>query len=601
MISPEMRETKAYKTYLGYATGVTPSKKVRKFKNTASPKHTTVPASSKEPIKKSKRVKRPTKKSTNAPTSGVVIRDTPGVFISKKKAPPKADRGKGIELLLNATLLEDAQLKKALMKSRQETHKLQASGSSKGADFESEILLRVTTNRRESDDDNESDDNDDEGSENNDDSGNDAQDSGRSDSDEYENPNLNLNEFDDEEYDDLYKDVNVRSKVAEHKEVRKKDVEIPNATRESGSQEKSYEQVVEDAHVTLTTLQKTEGSKQSSSVSYDFASKYLILDNVPPVVDEVTSIMNVKSYTSEFKKKVQEEKDRYIDLVEKSIKDIIKDEVKSQLPQILPKEVSDFATLVIQSAINESLENVILAISSSQLKSTYEAAASLTEFELKKILLDKIQKRKLACDDKDKDEDSSAGSDKGLKKRKTSKDAEPPKGLNTKESKSSLSKGTKSQSKSSRKSVQAEKPEFKVVDSDMPQNQEGNLVNDKEPMRGVTSKYGWFIKPKQPQEPINPDWNVVTWVEVIRKHGYRYMREIEIQRADNKLYTFKEGDFPRLRINDIKDMLIVVAQNKLTNILGDHVSDFAIALRMFTRSMVIQKRVIDLQLEVESY
>nr|GFC91038.1 hypothetical protein [Tanacetum cinerariifolium] len=56
--------------------------------------------------------------------------------------------------------------------------------------------------------------------------------------------------------------------------------------------------------------------------------------------------------------------------------------------------VTDFATHVIQSAINESLENVILAKSSSQPKSTYDAATSLTEFELKKILLDKIQKSK---------------------------------------------------------------------------------------------------------------------------------------------------------------------------------------------------------------
>nr|GEV38674.1 hypothetical protein [Tanacetum cinerariifolium] len=100
------------------------------------------------------------------------------------------------------------------------------------------------------------------------------------------------------------------------------------------------------------------------------------------------------SYTAEFENKFQEEKDRYIDLVEKSIKDIIKDEVKSQLPQILPKEVSDFATLMIQSAINESVENVILDNSFSQPKSTYETAASLTEFELKKILLDKIHKSK---------------------------------------------------------------------------------------------------------------------------------------------------------------------------------------------------------------
>ncbi|GJX31547.1 hypothetical protein Tco_0241402 [Tanacetum coccineum] len=39
----------------------------------------------------------------------------------------------------------------------------------------------------------------------------------------------------------------------------------------------------------------------------------------------------------------------------------------------------------------------------------------------------------------------------------------------------------------------------------------------------------------------------------------------------------------------------------LTNLSGDDVSDFAIALRMFTRSMVIQKRVEDLQLGVKSY
>ncbi|GJZ03186.1 hypothetical protein Tco_0521147 [Tanacetum coccineum] len=93
----------------------------------------------------------------------------------------------------------------------------------------------------------------------------------------------------------------------------------------------------------------------------------------------------------------------------------------------------------------------------------------------------------------------------------------------------------------------------------------------------------------------------VTRVEVMRKHGYGYVREIKVQRADNDLYIFKEGDFPRLRINDMEDMLILIVQNRLTNLSGDDVSDFAIALRMFTRSMVIQKRVEDLQLGVESY
>ncbi|GKA94560.1 hypothetical protein Tco_0816598 [Tanacetum coccineum] len=82
---------------------------------------------------------------------------------------------------------------------------------------------------------------------------------------------------------------------------------------------------------------------------------------------------------------------------------------------------------------------------------------------------------------------------------------------------------------------------------------------------------------------------------------YGYLEDIVVRRADNDLYRFKEGDFPRLRINDIKDMLILVVQNWLTNLLGDNVVDFAIALRMYTRSLVIQRRVVDLQLGVESY
>ncbi|GJS59146.1 hypothetical protein Tco_0653930 [Tanacetum coccineum] len=183
----------------------------------------------------------------------------------------------------------------------------------------------------------------------------------------------------------------------------------------------------------------------------------------------------LESYTKEFEKKAQEERKLYIDVVEKSVKDIIKDEVKSLLPQILPKEVSDFATPVIQSTITESLENVVLAKSSSQPQSTYEAATSLTEFELKKILIDKLEKSKSyraaeehrnlydaliksyqldkdlfdsygkvyslkrSREDKDKDEDPPAGPDQWLKKKKTSKDAEPSRGSKSKESKSSSS------------------------------------------------------------------------------------------------------------------------------------------------------------------
>nr|GEU72423.1 hypothetical protein [Tanacetum cinerariifolium] len=84
-------------------------------------------------------------------------------------------------------------------------------------------------------------------------------------------------------------------------------------------------------------------------------------------------------------------------------------------------------------------------------------------------------------DDKDKDEGPYAGSDRGLKKRKTSKDAEPTTSPKTKDPSSRSSKGTKSQPKSSVKSTHAEEPEFKVGDTDTPQ--------DKAPQKGPTQNW----------------------------------------------------------------------------------------------------------------
>nr|GEY50281.1 hypothetical protein [Tanacetum cinerariifolium] len=160
--------------------------------------------------------------------------------------------------------------------------------------------------------------------------------------------------------------------------------------------------------------------------------------------------------------------DEFMNFLSTSVTTRITEQVKNQLPQILPKEVSNYAPTVIQRMITESLDHAILAKESSQPHSSYKDVASLTEFELKKILIDKWIKR--SRKDKDKDEDPYARSDQGLKKRKTSKDAEPTKGQKAKESQSDLSKGDKSQSKSSEKSVQSEEPEFVVADLDMQQD-----------------------------------------------------------------------------------------------------------------------------------
>ncbi|GKF32237.1 hypothetical protein Tco_0102035, partial [Tanacetum coccineum] len=93
-----------------FATGAKPPKKARKFKKPSSPKLTIIPVSTEEPTGKSKRVKRPTKKSTQAPARGVVmIRETPERQVSKKKEKVDVARGKGIELLSDVALKEDGQ------------------------------------------------------------------------------------------------------------------------------------------------------------------------------------------------------------------------------------------------------------------------------------------------------------------------------------------------------------------------------------------------------------------------------------------------------------------------------------------------------------
>ncbi|GKC65402.1 hypothetical protein Tco_1098000 [Tanacetum coccineum] len=90
-------------------------------------------------------------------------------------------------------------------------------------------------------------------------------------------------------------------------------------------------------------------------------------------------------------------------------------------------------------------------------------------------------------------------------------------------------------------------------------------------------------------------------LQVDKQLGYSYLKEIVVRRVDQKLYKFIEGDFPRLHLNDIKDMLLLHVQNKLSNLEGDVIVDLVVALSMFTRRYVIQKRVEDLQLGVESF
>ncbi|GKB48874.1 hypothetical protein Tco_0899627 [Tanacetum coccineum] len=53
---------------------------------------------------------------------------------------------------------------------------------------------------------------------------------------------------------------------------------------------------------------------------------------------------------------------------------------------------------------------------------------------------------------------------------------------------------------------------------------------------------------------------------MVEWHNYKHLDWITVRRDDDKLYKFKEGDFNRLRIQDIEDMLLLLVQGKLTNL-----------------------------------
>nr|GEY99704.1 hypothetical protein [Tanacetum cinerariifolium] len=84
-------------------------------------------------------------------------------------------------------------------------------------------------------------------------------------------------------------------------------------------------------------------------------------------------------------------------------------------------------------------------------------------------------------------------------------------------------------------------------------------------------------------------------------YDYSYVEEIRVRMEDQKLYKFKECDFSRLNLRDIKDMLLLLVHKKISNLERDVIFNLKVALRMFTRRIVILKQVEDLQLGVESY
>ncbi|GJW59903.1 hypothetical protein Tco_0109238 [Tanacetum coccineum] len=174
------------------------------------------------------------------------------------------------------------------------------------------------------------------------------------------------------------------------------------------------------------------------------------------------------------------------DSIKKIIKEKVKEQVKVQVFKILPK---------IKKTVNEQLEAEVLTRSSNVSKTSHAVAANLSEHELKKILIDKMESNKsihksdeqknlykalvdayesdkLILDtygdivlfkrhrDDDKDEEPSAGSNRGSKRRRAGKEPESTSAPKEKTSKTTgkSTEGSKSHYNSANKSAQIEEP-----------------------------------------------------------------------------------------------------------------------------------------------
>nr|GEV60803.1 hypothetical protein [Tanacetum cinerariifolium] len=67
---------------------------------------------------------------------------------------------------------------------------------------------------------------------------------------------------------------------------------------------------------------------------------------------------------------------------------------------------------------------------------------------------------------------------------------------------------------------------------------------------------------RQRQQITGISSGLKTWC--LRQCGFK--NRITVRRDDDKLYKFMKGDFKRLRIQDIEDMLLLLVQGKLTNL-----------------------------------
>ncbi|GKD97872.1 hypothetical protein Tco_1381769, partial [Tanacetum coccineum] len=342
--------------------------------------------------------------------------------------------------------------------------------------------------------------------------------------DKYESNDDNENVFEEED-DDLYKDVDMRSLGAEQEQERKSNEKMTDGDQNVSQENFLIMENVPPAVHKVASMMNVESRHEESStqapslfnvpVTAIPETAIIHATTVPPTISMITPLPQLTTPSPApttiptttlipilpdfsslfgFDQRVSTLETELSQLKQADLSAQLLESVKSQLPTMV-----------------DNLLNTRIGYATRIALESYTKDLNKKVQEERKLYIDVVEKSygkayslKRSRKYKDKDEDPPAGSDQGLKKKKTSKDAEPPKGSKLKESKTSSSKGTKSEPKSSRKSVQSEEPMFETTDTKMPQDHGGNTKD--QPNYEATIMDDWFKKPNKPPTPDRP-WN----------------------------------------------------------------------------------------------
>ncbi|GJX80639.1 hypothetical protein Tco_0328788 [Tanacetum coccineum] len=409
--------------------------------------------------------------------------------------------------------------------------------------------------------------------------------------------------------------------------------EIPNFASLFG-----FNRRVSSLEIELSKLKQTNQFAEAVASIPGIVDKYL----ASKVKDTIDVAVQLKS--DKLREEAQAENQDFLNSLDSNMKKIIKEQVKAQTSKIMSK---------VEKYVTDTLGAKVLVRSTNQPPTSYAVSSSLSELELKKILMGKMEENKSidrlevqknlynalveaynsdkdllssygdvvtilrGHDDEDKDEEPSAGSNRGTKRRRSGKEAESSKELTHKESRTTST----SKRPSISQQTNLEDPthqEFITGDDDVSPVREVTNVDERlwNPTGSRTPNCEWNKtktiddRPPQPWMTNKPlplildaRGRLIIPYDHFINNDFEYLKGGSSSRKYTTSITkTKAADYGHIKwIEDkIPRSTWSEAQGKLKNLNVDEWFALNVALRMYTRRIIIQERVEDLQLAVES-